>query len=117
MIERLEKNNRLAEIVISNGHIYLAGQLADDISLDITSQTLQTFANIDKYLKKAGSSKSDILSATIYLKDIHQDYKIFNQQWDKWIDPNHPPARTCVEAKMYDPNVLVELTIIAKLPQ
>ncbi|WP_269914303.1 RidA family protein [Acinetobacter sp. HY1485] len=117
MIKRLEKNARLAEVVISNGHIYLAGQLADDISLDIASQTLQTFNNIDKYLKKAGSSKSDILSATIYLKDINKDYKIFNEQWDKWIDSNHPPARTCVEAKMYDPNVLVELTVIARLPE
>lgn len=114
-ITRLEKNTRLSEVVIFNNQVFLAGQLADDLTQDITLQTKQTFKNIDYFLNKAGTNKSQILSVTIYLKNIEQDYQAFNILWDEWIDPLNQPARTCVEAKMYDPNVLVELTVIAKL--
>ncbi|MBF7682677.1 RidA family protein [Acinetobacter sp. B5B] len=116
-ITRLHKTSRFCEVAISADTIHLAGQLADDTSQDITSQTQQTLANIDRFLADAGAHKSDILSVTIYLKNIDTDYQAMNTVWDAWIDPEHPPARTCVEAKLYAPEVLVEMTAIAVKPR
>lgn len=115
-ITRLHKTSRFCEAAITGNLIHLAGQLADNISQDITSQTQQTLDNIDRFLEDAGSSKSQILSVTIYLKDIEKDYQAMNTLWDAWIDPENPPARTCVEAKMYSPQVLVEMTVTAIQP-
>lgn len=92
--------------------VHLAGQLADDCSQDIVGQTEQTLANIDRFLKDAGTDKSKILSVTIYLKDI-TDYNAMNEVWDQWVVESKPPARTCVEAKLYAPEVLVEMTVVA----
>lgn len=116
-IQRIHKTSRFCETAIYNGLIHLAGQLADDVSQDIHSQTQQTLNNIDRFLADAGSNKSHILSVTIYLKDIEKDYQAMNALWDAWIDPEHPPARTCVEAKLYSPDVLVEMTAVAVLPE
>lgn len=115
-ITRLHKTNRFCEAAIHGNLIHLAGQLADDTSQNITSQTQQTLDNIDHFLADAGSNKSHILSVTIYLKDIEKDYQAMNTLWDAWIDPQNPPARTCVEAKMYSPDVLVEMTVTAIQP-
>lgn len=115
-ITRLHKTNRFCEAAIHGNLIHLAGQLADDTSQNITSQTQQTLDNIDRFLADAGSNKSHILSVTIYLKDIEKDYQEMNTLWDAWIDPQNPPARTCVEAKMYSPDVLVEMTVTAIQP-
>lgn len=112
-ISRLHKTSRFCEVAISADLIHLAGQLADDTSKDITSQTQQTLDNIDRFLADAGANKRDILSVTIYLKDIDTDYQAMNSVWDAWIDPKHPPARTCLEAKLYAPEVLVEMTAVA----
>ncbi|MEB3766768.1 RidA family protein [Acinetobacter sp. MD2] len=115
-IQRLHAGTRFCEVAVSGNLIHLAGQLADDTNQDIHSQTAQTFANIDRFLADAGSSKSHILSVTIYLKNIEQDYAAMNKLWDAWIDPQNPPARTCVEAKLYAPDVLVEMTVTAVKP-
>ncbi|MEB3755003.1 RidA family protein [Acinetobacter sp. MD2(2019)] len=112
-VQRLHMTTRFSEIATSGNLIHLAGQLADDTSQDIRSQTQQTLANIDRFLADAGSNKSQILSVTIYLKNIDEDYRAMNEIWDAWIDPQNPPARTCVEAKLYAPEVLVEMTVTA----
>ena len=52
----------------------------------------------------------------IFLKDIDKDYAAMNTVWDAWISKEHPPARTCVESKLYAPDVLVEMTVVAVLP-
>lgn len=112
-VQRLRTETRYSEINIHNGTVYLAGQLAEDYNGDIVQQTRETLASIDALLAEAGSDKSRILSVTIYLKDMARDYAGLNQVWDAWVAEGHAPARACVEAKMYRPEVLVEMTVVA----
>ncbi|WP_297428259.1 RidA family protein [uncultured Acinetobacter sp.] len=115
-VQRLHVSQRFSEIAISGQLVHLAGQLANDTSLDIIGQTTQTLEIIDHFLADAGTDKSNILSVTIYLKDIEQDYDAFNQVWDAWVSDIQALPRTCVEAKMYRPDVLVEMTVVAVKP-
>lgn len=112
-IQRLHIEARYSEAAIHNGTVYLAGQLADDLSGDIRQQTRETLAAIDRMLAEAGSDKSRILSATIYLKDIDAHYDGLNAEWDAWVAAGNAPPRACVEARLYKPEVLVEISIIA----
>ncbi|MBM7063298.1 RidA family protein [Pseudomonas sp. UL073] len=112
-IQRLHIETRYSEAAIHNGTVYLAGQLADDLTGDIRQQTRETLANIDRMLAEAGSDKSRILSATIYLKDIATHYDGLNAEWDAWVAAGNAPPRACVEARLYKPEVLVEICIIA----
>lgn len=112
-IQHLHTQARFSEVTIHNGVVYLAGQLASDFSGDILQQTKETFAAIDQFLADADSDKSRILSATIYLKDIEKDYAAFNSVWDQWMSDVKAAPRTCLEAKLYHPDVLVEITIVA----
>ncbi|MGE6792211.1 RidA family protein [Pseudomonas guineae] len=114
-VQHLLTETRHSEVVIHNGTVYLAGQLADDYSGDIVAQTRETLASTDRMLAEAGSDKSKILSVTIFLKDMARDYAGFNQVWDAWVVPGAAPARACVEANMYKPEVLVEITVVAAL--
>ncbi|WP_180074215.1 MULTISPECIES: RidA family protein [unclassified Acinetobacter] len=116
-IQRLHITQRFSEIAISGQLIHLAGQLATDLDLDIKGQTQQTFEIIDQFLADAGTDKNHIMSVTIYLKDIEQDYAAFNEVWDAWVSDIEALPRTCVEAKLYDPRVLVELTVVAVKPE
>lgn len=111
-IQRLHTEKRYSEIVIHNRTVYLAGQLADDYAGDIAEQTRQTLTNIDRLLAEAGSDKAHILSLTIYLKDM-ADYAAMNAVWDDWVAEGAAPGRACVEAKLYDPRVLVEMMVVA----
>lgn len=115
-VQRLHLSNRFSEIAIAGNLVHLAGQLASDFDLDIKGQTQQTFDMIDQFLADAGTNKSQILSVTIYLKNIEQDYAAFNEVWDAWVADIDALPRTCVEAKLYDPRVLVELTVVAVKP-
>lgn len=112
-VRRLHVSKRFSEVAISGNLVHLAGQLATDFDLDITGQTQQTLDLIDQFLADAGTDKSNILSVTIYLKDIERDYATFNAVWDAWVADIEALPRTCVEAKLYDPKVLVELTVVA----
>lgn len=112
-VQRLHVSKRFSEVAISGNLVHLAGQLATDFDLDITGQTQQTLDLIDQFLADAGTDKSNILSVTIYLKDIERDYAAFNAVWDEWVADIEALPRTCVEAKLYDPKVLVELTVVA----
>ena len=112
-VQRLHVEKRYSEIVIHNRTLYLAGQLADEYAGDIREQTRQTLANIDRLLAEGGSDKSQILSVTIYLKDMAADYAGLNEVWDAWVAPGTAPARACVEAKLYDSAALVEMTVVA----
>jgi enamine deaminase RidA (YjgF/YER057c/UK114 family) len=115
-VQRLHVEKRYCEVAISGQLVHLAGQLANDTSLDIQAQTQQTLANIDRLLLEAGTDKNHILSILIFLKDIEQDYAAMNEVWDAWVAEGHPPARTCVEAKLYSPEVRVEMTVMAVRP-
>ena len=115
-VQRLHVAKRFSEVAISGNLVHLAGQLASDFSLDIKGQTQQTLDIIDQFLADAGTDKSHIMSVTIYLKDIEKDYAAFNEVWDAWVMQGHAPARTCVESKLYAPEVLVEMTVTAVKP-
>ncbi len=115
-VQRMHVEKRFSEIAIAGDLVHLAGQLASDTSLDIRGQTRQTLDIIDRFLADAGTDKSHIMSVTIYLKDIAQDYSAFNEIWDAWVADIQALPRTCVEAKMYAPEVLVEISAVAVKP-
>ena len=115
-VQRLHIAKRFSEIAISGNLVHLAGQLASDFSLDIKGQTQQTLDIIDQFLADAGTDKSHILSVMIFVKDIATNYAPMNEVWDAWVADIEALPRTCVEAKLYDPNVLVELTVVAVKP-
>ena len=112
-VQRLHVEKRFSEIAISGNLVHLAGQLAADTTLDIKGQTWQTLEIIDRLLADAGTDKSQIMSVTIYLKDIENDYAAMNEIWDAWVADIEALPRTCVEAKLYAPDVLVEMTVTA----
>ena len=116
-VQRLHVQKRFSEIAIAGNLVHLAGQLASDTSLDIRGQSQQTLDIIDQFLADAGTDKSHILSMTIYLKDIEQHYAAFNEVWDAWVADIEALPRTCVEAKLYAPDVLVEMTVVAVKPE
>ncbi len=111
-IQRLHVGPRLSEVAIHNGVVYLAGQVAEDPTLDITGQTQQVLAAIDRLLGEAGSDKTRILQTTIFLKTM-ADYAGMNAAWDKWVVHGQTPPRATVEAKLAKPEYLVEVKIIA----
>lgn len=115
-VQRLHVSKRFSEIGISGNLVHLAGQLAEDLSLDVRGQTQQTLDLIDQFLADAGTDKSHILSVMIFLKDIENDYAGMNEIWDAWCADIQALPRTCVEAKMYRPDVLVEMTVVAVKP-
>ena len=111
-IQRFHVGPRLSEMTVCNNTIYLAGQVADDTSQDIAGQTKQVLAKIDKLLAEAGSDKTRILSATIYVAAI-ADFPQINTVWDEWVVQGHTPPRATVEAKLAKPAYKVELQIVA----
>ena len=111
-IQRFHVGKRLSEMVIHGDTIYLAGQVADDPKADAGSQVRDVLAQIDKLLGEAGSDKTKILSATIYLVDI-ATFPEMNKVWDTWVVAGHTPARATVEAKLAAPDYKVEIQIIA----
>ncbi|ENV32460.1 RidA family protein [Acinetobacter gerneri] len=116
-VQRLHVEKRFSEIAISGNLVHLAGQLATDLSLDIKGQTQQTLDIIDQFLADAGTDKSHIMSVLIHIKDIENDYAGMNEVWDAWCADIQALPRTCVEAKMYLPEVLVEMTVVAVRPE
>jgi enamine deaminase RidA (YjgF/YER057c/UK114 family) len=112
MIERLQPGPRMSQAVIHGNTVYLAGQVADDTSADVTGQTRQILAAIDRLLAAAGSDRTKILSATVYLADIGT-FAEMNAAWDAWVPPGHTPARATVEARLAAPVYTVEIQVIA----
>jgi enamine deaminase RidA (YjgF/YER057c/UK114 family) len=114
-IRRLQPEGRLSGAVIHGNTIYLAGQVADDVSLDAEGQTADILRQIDALLAEAGTDKQHVLSCQVFLADI-ADTAAMNRAWDAWLDTANPPARATVEAKLVDPRWRVEITGIAALP-
>lgn len=111
-IERLHVGRRMSEAVIHNGTIYLAGQVADDPSQDVASQTRQILEIIDRLLAEVGSDKTKILQAQIFMADM-ADFAAMNAVWDAWVPEGHTPARATVEARLATPDFRVEIKVIA----
>jgi enamine deaminase RidA (YjgF/YER057c/UK114 family) len=111
-IRRLQTSPRMSQIVIHRGTVYLAGQVADEPVPSVKEQTRQILAKIDRLLAEAGTDKSRILSANVWLADIGR-FAEMNEVWDAWVAPGAAPARATVEAKLARPANLVEIMVVA----
>jgi enamine deaminase RidA (YjgF/YER057c/UK114 family) len=114
MIERLQPGPRMSQAVIHGNTVYLAGQVAADPTRDVPGQTREVLDAIDRLLAEAGTDKTRILSATIYLADIGT-FAQMNSVWDTWVPQGHTPARATVEANLAAPAYKVEIQVIAAL--
>ncbi|MGO4872018.1 MAG: RidA family protein [Roseiarcus sp.] len=115
-IERIGVGPRMSQAVVHGHTIYLAGQVADKTAgKSVGEQTKEILASIDRLLAEAGSDKTHILSATIYLTDIGT-FAEMNAIWDTWVVKGHTPARATVEAKLAAPPYRVEIACIAAKP-
>jgi enamine deaminase RidA (YjgF/YER057c/UK114 family) len=112
-VKRMQPGPRMSQAVVHGNTVYLAGQVAGD-EPTTKGQTKQVLAKIDALLASVGTSKSNLLSATVYLADM-ATYNEMNEAWDAWVDPGNTPARATVEAKLASPKYLVEISIIAAL--
>ena len=115
-VERRHVGKRLSQLVIhrASGLCWLAGQVAEDAQADLTGQTRQVLAQIDKLLAEAGSDKSRIVSATIYLPDM-ADFAAMNAVWEAWVPAGATPARATVQAKLATADYKFEIQIVAAL--
>ncbi len=113
-INRIESGPRMSKAVVHGNTVYLAGQVADDAGQDMGGQTRQVLDTIDKYLEQAGSGKSKLLSAVIYITDMRL-FQQMNEVWDAWVDPDNTPARATVQAQLARHGLLVEIMVIAAL--
>lgn len=111
-IERFDVGARISEMAVHNGVVYLAGQVPEDASQDITGQTSQVLAAIDALLARAGSDKTKILRAQVFIADL-ADFPGMNKAWDAWVPAGHAPPRATVEAKLARPEWKIEIVVTA----
>jgi len=109
-ITRIEPGPRMSQAVTYGNLVWLAGQVGE--GADVGEQTKDVLASIDRLLAAAGSDKSKILQATIWLADM-ADFAAMNAVWDGWVDPANPPARATGEAKLAAPKYRVEIIVTA----
>lgn len=110
-ITRSHGNGRMSQIVTHGDTIYLSGQVgtAGD---SVANQTQQCLDKIDALLEEAGSNKTKILQAVIWLDDM-ADFADMNAVWDAWVPKGHEPARACGSAHLARPDFKVEIIVIA----
>jgi enamine deaminase RidA (YjgF/YER057c/UK114 family) len=113
-IKRFHVGKRLSEMAVHNGTVYLAGQIADDTTQNITGQTREVLGHIDRLLAEAGSDKSRILMCQIFLADL-KDFAEMNAAWDEWVADGHAPPRATVQAQLAKPEWLVEIVVTAAI--
>ena len=112
-IKRIDVGSRMSQAVVHGNTVYLAGQVARNApGGSVTEQTKDILAIIDRLLAEAGSDKSKLLSANIWLADI-ATFNEMNAVWDAWVDPENPPVRACVRADLARPEILVEIMVTA----
>ncbi len=114
MVQRFEVGARMSEMAVHNGVCYLAGQVAVGAGPDIAAQTREVLAAVDALLAQAGTDKSKLLRAQIYLADM-ADFAGMNAVWDTWVVPGHTPPRATVQAALAKPEWKVEIVITAAL--
>lgn len=112
-IQRIEPGARMSQAVVHGGLVYLAGQVGAP-GAGVAEQTRAVLAQIDRLLAEAGTDKSRILSATIWLADIGT-FAEMNSVWDAWVDPANPPARATGESRLAAPEYKVEIIVVAAL--
>ena len=102
----------MSRVVVHGDTVYVSGHVPDDPSADVAGQTRQVLARLEASLALAGSDKSQLLAATVYLRDIAH-FEQMNAVWDAWVDRANPPARACVGARLAKPEFLVEIVAVA----
>lgn len=112
-IKRIECGKRMSAGVSYNGILWLAGQVGDPAK-DVTGQTRDCLAEVDRLLAVAGTDKTRILSAQIWLADMG-DFAAMNAVWDGWVAPGHAPARATGQASLASPDYKVEVIVTAAL--
>jgi enamine deaminase RidA (YjgF/YER057c/UK114 family) len=112
-IERMETGPRMSRIVIHGDTVYLAGLTANrTVGQSLAAQTEEILALIDGLLAKAGTDKSKLLKATIWLSDIRTVDEM-NKVWDAWVPAGCAPARACIEALLQGPDKKIEIQVTA----
>lgn len=111
-IKRIETGPRMSQAVVHGSVVYLAGQVA--LGANVTEQTGAVLAQIDHLLAAAGTDKSKLLSATIYLTDM-ATFGEMNAVWEAWVSPGNTPARATVEAALATPDYKVEIVVVAAI--
>jgi enamine deaminase RidA (YjgF/YER057c/UK114 family) len=112
-ITRHESSKVYSKVVEANGMVFTAGIVPTDLNHDVKGQTAEVLAEIDRLLALCGSSKSKLVSATIWLNDIRHR-EVMNEAWIAWVGGEaNAPTRACVEAKLVDPRMLVEIAVVA----
>ena len=111
-IKRHQSDSRLSRVVTHNGMVYLAGLTADDRSVTMKAQTEEILKKIDELLTAAGTNKSRLLSAMIYVSDIRLKPQM-DEAWTAWVDSSNVPVRACVEARLGTADTLVEIIVVA----
>lgn len=112
-IERIGVGPRMSKAVVHGGTVYLAGQVADKTKgASVAEQTREILGLIDQFLGQAGTDKSKLLSANVWLADI-STFAEMNGVWDSWVSPGNTPARATVEARLAGPEYKVEIAVIA----
>ncbi|ATU91095.1 RidA family protein [Phyllobacterium zundukense] len=112
-IRRIEVGPRMSQAVIHGNTVYLAGQVGGP-GKSVTEQTKDVLAAVDRLLKEAGTDKSKLLQAIIWLDDM-KDFGEMNAVWDSWVDQANTPARATGEAKLATPEYKVEIIITAAI--
>ena len=112
-IQRFDTGPRMSQAVVHGDTVYLAGIVASNAPGEsVTKQTQDILSIIDRHLAKAGSDKSKLLSATIYITDV-KNFAEMNAVWDGWVSPGNTPARATVEVNLAGPKYGVEIMVIA----
>jgi enamine deaminase RidA (YjgF/YER057c/UK114 family) len=114
-IKRFDVGSRMSQAVAHGNTVYVAGQVARNApNGSVTDQTKDILAIIDRLLAQAGSDKSKLLSANVWLADI-ATFNEMNAVWDAWVAPGSTPCRACVESRLASPQYNVEIMVTAAL--
>jgi enamine deaminase RidA (YjgF/YER057c/UK114 family) len=115
-LKRIGAGNRMSRAVIHGDKVYLAGYTPDKaLGKSVKEQTADILGQIDVVLKQAGTDKTNIMKANIWLTDI-STFSQMNSVWDAWVKPGETPARATVEAKLAAPGIDVEIMVEAAIP-
>jgi len=114
-VKRLEANHRLSQAAVFGNTVYLTGQVGSEADT-LGEQTRSVLASIDRLLALAGTDKSNVIQATIWLAD-RNDFPGMNTVWDEWVDKSNPPVRSTAQVDLLVPGQKVEITVVAALPK
>jgi enamine deaminase RidA (YjgF/YER057c/UK114 family) len=113
-VSRQLSDAQFSRIVAHGGVLHLAGQPAKDRSAPVRAQTAEVLHSIDALLAAAGSNKSRLLTAVIYLSDMRQKAQM-DEAWLEWVDPQNAPARACIETRLGNLGSAVMIRVVAAL--